>query len=439
MPDEMPDIIVVDDDPMVSNLSHDLLTDEGYKVCIVQDSMEAIETIRGKKPRLVIMDIMMPGISGMELCKRLKSDPELKKTKVVLVSGKSFQAEKQQARELGCDFFIQKPYSVDSFAKTIKQILDGVPFAATPPPPPPPPPPQKVAENPTESSDLKSQMMRVTIWGCRGFSMLIPNTASRYGRQTSCVSVEIQNHLFILDAGTGMIELGRDIIQKGRHRQLWNVLTHFHVDHIMGLGEFAPAHKTGYAIRIIGANDPEKNLRDMIQQVFHGPSAWTEQPPKAEIDLYEILEDTYELVPGLKLSTMYSNHPTTTLCIGLESSGKKIVYAPASEIFGEATSMQDYDEKLAYFCKDADVLIHDAHYDDKEYESHHNEGHSCASTVLEFAAEKAGVKELVLFHLNPCASDEALDAMHEHCVKMARDNSWPIKCTIAKEGYVIDI
>ena len=101
--------------------------------------------------------------------------------------------------------------------------------------------------------------------------------------------------------------------------------------------------------------------------------------------------------------------------------------------------MQDYDEKLAYFCKDADVLIHDAHYDDKEYKSHRNEGHSCASTVLEFAAEKAGVKELVLFHLNPYASDETLDAMHAHCVKMARDNSWPIKCTIAKEGYTIDI
>lgn len=436
MPDEMPDIVIVDDDPMVGNLSHDLLIDEGYKVCLVQNSGEAIETIREKKPRLVILDIMMPGVSGMELCKRVKSDPELKKIKVVFVSGKAFQAEKQRALELGCDIFIQKPYNVDTFAKTIGQILHGVPSDAHPPPPPPP---QKAVEKSPEPSNLKPQTMRVTIWGCRGFSTLIPNAASRYGRQTSCVSVETQNNLFILDSGTGMIELGRDIIQKGRHRQMWNVITHFHVDHIMGLGEFAPAHQAGYAIRIVGANDPEKNLRDAIQQVFHGPSAWSRQPPKAEIDLYEILEDTYELVPGIKLSTMYSNHPTTTLCVGLEAAGKKLIYAPASEIFGETTSMQDYDENLAYFCKDADVLIHDAHYDDKEYESHHTEGHSCASTVLEFAAEKAGVKELVLFHLNPCASDEALDAMHEHCLKMVRDNSWSIKCTIAKEGYTRDI
>jgi len=120
-----PDIIIVDDDPMVGELSRDLLTDAGYTVTLVQDSLEAIPTIKAQMPRMIVTDIMMPGITGMDICKSVKSDPALKHMKIIVVSGKSYDVEKQRAFQLGADFFLQKPYNVETFSNTVKSILDG--------------------------------------------------------------------------------------------------------------------------------------------------------------------------------------------------------------------------------------------------------------------------------------------------------------------------
>ena len=115
-----PDIIVIDDDPMVGELSRDLLTDEGYSVLLVQESLQALPAIKANMPRLIVTDIMMPGISGMDICKTVKNDPGLKHIKIIVVSGKSQEAEKQRAFQFGADFYLQKPYNVETFSKTVK-------------------------------------------------------------------------------------------------------------------------------------------------------------------------------------------------------------------------------------------------------------------------------------------------------------------------------
>lgn len=118
------DIIVIEDDPMVGEISRGLLADEGYNVLLVQDSREAITAIKSAMPKLIIVDIMMPGVSGMDICKIVKSDPELQNIKVIVMSAKSFVAEKQRALQFGADLFLTKPYSVKTFAKIVKSIMD---------------------------------------------------------------------------------------------------------------------------------------------------------------------------------------------------------------------------------------------------------------------------------------------------------------------------
>ncbi|MBI5744611.1 MAG: response regulator, partial [Elusimicrobia bacterium] len=199
-----PDVIIVDDDPMVGELSRDLLTDAGYAVTLVQDSLQAIPTIKEQMPRLIVTDIMMPGITGMDICKAVKSDPSLKHIKIIVVSGKSYDVEKQRAFQFGADFFLQKPYNVDTFSATVKSILDGVPADATPPPAAPMAPAIIREDDAPQFSDLQPGQIRTTVWGFRGLPTLMPNSASRYGRQTSCLSVETKDHLFIFDAGTGI-------------------------------------------------------------------------------------------------------------------------------------------------------------------------------------------------------------------------------------------
>jgi len=429
-----PDIVIVDDDPMVGELSRDLLTDAGYTVTLVQDSMQAIPTIKAQMPRLIVTDIMMPGITGMDICKAVKSDASLKHMKIIVVSGKSYQVEKQRAFQFGADFFLQKPYNVETFSSTVKSILDGSPANAATPPTAPVAPAIIREDEATQASDLAAGQIRVTVWGARGLPHTMPNSASRYGRQTSCVSVETKDHLFIMDAGTGIVELGKEIVEKKRYyKDIWICLTHFHLDHILGLGRFAPLYDSNFSIHLIGANDPEKSLKEVAQATFYSSFSLTKQPPKAKIDIYEILEDNYELFPGVKLSSMYANHPTSTMIYVLDMLGKRITYSPDSEIWGDATAFQDYDEKLGGFVKGSDLFIHDAVYTDKDYETRKHEGHSGLSIVVDFAAEKAEAKDLVLFHAHPDYSDEELDRMLADAKARAAAKGFTVQCHLPAE------
>ena len=429
-----PDIIIIDDDLMVGELSLDLLKDEGYNVMLVHDSLEALPAIKANLPKLIITDIMMPGITGLDLCKSVKSDPALKHIKIIVVSGKSYQVEKQRALQFGADFFLQKPYNVETFSRTVKSVMDG---SGKEPPAQTPPDPVITHEDPgpIQTNDLAPDQLRVTLWGGRGFPSLMPNTASRHGRQTSCVSVETASSLLIFDAGTGIVPLGEEIAAKKKYyKEIWIFVTHFHLGNIIGLSGFQPIHDPEVSIHLIGANDPEKSLKELAQTAFYSSFSMTRRQPKAKIDIYEVLEDNYELMPGTKLCSMYANHPTSTMIYSLESLGKKIVYAPDSEIWGDATAFQDYDEKLSIFSRNADLFIHDCMFSDADYENHKHEGHSGLSIVVDFAAEKALARDLVLSHLNPDYSDEQLDDLLQAAQTRIRTKSYALNCHLATES-----
>ena len=423
-------IIVVDDDPIVGELTSSLLKDEGYDVTLIDDSIRALEVIKSDPPDLAVLDILMPGIDGLTICHRIKNDPATKHVKVAVVSGKAFHADRQRALDYGAELFIEKPYNVETLARQIAELLAG-----NAPPPPPPTEVPVLGEAPEAPPEAKVHM---TVWGCRSLSPYKGGEPSRYGRETSCVTLEVGDNILILDAGSGIVPLGESLVQSGRYKDLWLFLSHFHQDHYEGLSLFAPAYAEGYKLNISGANDPDLSLQSRIQRVFENA------PPElgalaAELQIFEMIEETYDVLPGVQVSPFFSNHPGTTLGFVLETERRKIVYCPDSEIYGEqGTALQDYDERLAVIVGGADLLIHDGRYLDSDYQTRRDNGHSSWVSAVELAA-RSGVKRLVLFHHDDAYSDKTLDSIGAEAQKHIMQRGYALECVMAREALKIAV
>jgi twitching motility two-component system response regulator PilH len=117
------DIILVEDDFLVGEIARDILAGAGYSVRWIQDPKEAVAAVKKTHPKLVITDIMMPGITGMDICKSICSDPELSKIKVMIMSAKSFEMEKRRAQMFGAAHFLPKPFTEKCLLKAVKDLL----------------------------------------------------------------------------------------------------------------------------------------------------------------------------------------------------------------------------------------------------------------------------------------------------------------------------
>lgn len=404
------EVLIVDNDPVICALSKELLQEAGFTTQILLDSRQVLSTIKQNRPRAVLMDIMMPGIDGLSLCRRIKQDAETKDIKVIIVTGKTFDVEKERAVRYGADHFIAKPYDTSTFADAVISIV-GRPAA---------PPAGERAEEKTSV---------LTIWGCR---------SGGGAHKTPCISIESENHLFVFDAGSGLAPLGEQIL-KGTKKEIWLFLTHFHPSHIEGLGAFAPLRTAGFKVHIGGPNDPDKTLEDCVRETIQKSYAVNPSPIQAQLHLYEFSEGDYDLFPGARISAFYTNHPTTTLGYCLKTPGSSIVYCPDSELYGDtATALQDYDENLAKQCRDADLLIHDARYNEADHEANKNKGHSSFVDAVDFGLT-LGVDHLVLFHQDASYGDQELEAMLKKSKDRVKEKGGSMGCELAREGLSINL
>ncbi len=428
----MPSVLVVDDDELTGSLSSDLLREGGFDVDLVSDSLQVIETLRKKNYQGVVLDILMPGIDGLTLCHKIKTDPALKNIKVVMVSGKSFESEQQKAKQLGAAGFIVKPYDVNNFAKTIADVI-GVGESATLPPTEITPEPQPSSASVPKSSHLgPGATMSVKILGSRSQNL---STPSQYGTHTPALTLSYKDQTLIFDAGSGL-GLIQDEFKNRSNKEIRLFLTHFHPNHVEGLFSFSSAQSPNALIHVAAAPEPEKSLPELLQGVLKVPG---KPLPKARFELHELRERSYKILPGLIVRAFHANHPGTSLGFSIEADGRKIIYSPDAEIYGpEVTAFQDYDEKFSGICSGADLLIHDAHFTQEDYEKNKTLGHSGCLNVVDMAI-KAKVKHLVLFHQNSLYADSIINEMAEKAKELISQKSSSLICQAAKEGTEISV
>ena len=116
-------VLIVEDNELNMKLFHDLLEAHGYAVVGTRSGIDALDLARQHRPDLILMDIQLPEVSGLEVTKWLKDDAELKAIPVVAVTAFAMKGDEERIREGGCEAYLSKPISVGKFIETVRQFL----------------------------------------------------------------------------------------------------------------------------------------------------------------------------------------------------------------------------------------------------------------------------------------------------------------------------
>jgi two-component system, cell cycle response regulator DivK len=116
-------ILIVEDNEHIQRIFHDLLEAHGYKVVQTRNGMEAVTLAREYRPDLILMDIQLPEVSGLEITKWIKEDDDLKSVPIIAVTAFAMQGEEAAVRQAGCEAYLAKPVSMASFLGAVEQFL----------------------------------------------------------------------------------------------------------------------------------------------------------------------------------------------------------------------------------------------------------------------------------------------------------------------------
>ena len=116
-------VMIVEDNELNMKLFHDLLEAYGYRTIGTGNGFEVLDLARKRRPDLILMDIQLPEVSGLEVTKWLKEDPELQAIPVVAVTAFAMGGDEERIREGGCQAYLSKPISVPKFIETIRRFL----------------------------------------------------------------------------------------------------------------------------------------------------------------------------------------------------------------------------------------------------------------------------------------------------------------------------
>ena len=116
-------VLIVEDNDLNMKLFNDLLEAHGYDTLQTRDGVEALKMAREHRPDLILMDIQLPEISGLEVTKWLKEDDDLRAIPVIAVTAFAMKGDEEKIRSGGCEAYIAKPISVAGFLRTVERFL----------------------------------------------------------------------------------------------------------------------------------------------------------------------------------------------------------------------------------------------------------------------------------------------------------------------------
>jgi len=429
-------ILVAEDNQVSARVITARLEAEGFEVVLARDGEQCLHIAQTVKPDLILLDLMMPKLSGLDVLKQLKANVETRNIEVVICSAKGFKTEVDQAMELGACGFLDKPVHKQDLLPILARVLHAEVEAS--------PHTQTPAPEAVFDPQLLVKNGLFHLWGTRGSIPISGSRFIRYGGNTSCLEVTRNSDRVIFDAGSGIRDLGLSFMA-GEPCQIHLFVTHTHWDHIQGFPFFTPAFVPGYDITVYAAHNVEKDL----ESIFRGQLDRAYFPVQLE-DMqaslkFQNLSETPVHIGDMKITWEYALHPSPTVGYKIEINGKTLVYIPDNEFLkgyvGSPHTITRNDERvhihdpLIRFLTDVDVVIHEAQYIPQEYPQKIGWGHtsiSNGSLLMKFA----NARKWIVTHHDPLHDDDTLQDKLNLTRQILRDLDCDIDVQHAYDGMV---
>ena len=436
----MKTVLVIDDNSEFRNLMGEILRANGWRVLEAGEGEAGLALVRQHRPLAVLCDLLMPRGNGFHVCHEIRADANLRHIKIIVTSGRDYEADRVAAREAGADAYLTKPVRPDVLVRLINEFTE----------------PEAVADlRRPFSAPGSSSPARLKFWGVRG-SISTPGPGTvHYGGNTTCVEIRAGNEIIILDAGTGLRPLGRALLAEFQDKplNLTLLLTHTHWDHIQGLPFFAPIYQPQCRLRILGFEGARKGLLQVLSGQMESPYfpvPFGELPGNVEI---EELKDLHFQIGPVRVQAWFANHPG--ICVGyrLFTEDGSFAFFPDNEPHarhreasaalpsGQQASRefcQTEELKMIEFLRGTDVLVLDAQYDRDEYKRHAGWGHGCVDDAVMMAV-RAEARKLFLFHHDPDHTDEKIFLMVEDARRLVAEADGKLQVDAAREGLVVEL
>jgi phosphoribosyl 1,2-cyclic phosphodiesterase/CheY-like chemotaxis protein len=428
----MKTILLIDDDELCRKPAAKMLQRAGWQVVEAEDGERGIELAIQHRPDVILCDLLMPRVNGYQVCRAVREHPELRNTRIIVISGRDFASDRQSAEDAGAMEFLLKPVELKMLIETLQKPA---PVRRTGP---------HVAASAAEPAvkPVADQTTRVKFWGVRGSIPTPGQSTVFFGGNTACVEVRADGEVIILDAGSGIRPLGEALAAEfaGQPIEINVLVTHTHWDHIQGFPFFLPAYDSRNRVHIRGYEGARDGLAATLAGQMESPYfpiALKQMPGNIVI---EELKEMMFSVGSVRAEACFSNHPGVCVGYKLFTAGGILVYLPDNESFREhnfevqgGALPRNLEKNLTEFIQDVDVLIIDAQYSAQEYKSHIGWGHGCVDDVVRFAIE-ARVKRLFLFHHDPGHDDRYISNMLMHARDLVLQAGATMRVEAAREG-----
>jgi phosphoribosyl 1,2-cyclic phosphodiesterase len=438
-------ILIADSDEQFSKLLKKYKNADRYVFETAKTGFECLSKLDPFKPDLVLVDLMLPQIHGIEILRKIKSDPSTFQIGVILTSAHAMIQNYKAAINLHCDYFLEKPFEMSHIYSLFKLFFSSKlhpdPFSG------------KGSAMQRQGKHCYVPKMHSTnsyikFWGTRGSNPVSGPEYIRFGGNTCCLEIRHAHEFIIVDAGTGIRPLGTSIAEP-KPKQINLLLSHTHWDHLAGFPFFAPIYDPNCQIIIWSPIGFEKTTRELFTEML----AYAYFPVRLDdIQANLIFKDIHEGVPfqigNIEINTHYSFHPGATVCFKFKIEKQQFAYTTDNEflmgyhgdpnLIGQNHPLLIPYRSMIEFFKNCDFLIHEAQYTPIEYQTKVGWGHSSVTNAAALV-KHAEVRDWTLTHHDPKHTDTEMIKKFQMQYDVLDEMKMKCRTRVAYDGMTIPL